>query len=143
MKTTSYNKIDASESDYLYTAVSQLTDAGNGLYTAISIYKDEMIAVFIGRILSSKQAKNLANLGNDRYFINLPNGKILDSMNAECFAKFANDAVVSPLSGFKNNAKIALDDEDRVGLIATRNIKVGEEIFCGYGKRYWRKHGII
>ena len=59
----------------------------------------------------------------------------------KCFAKYANDALGVSGSSHKNNAQIALDEENRVGLIATRNIKAYQEIFCSYGKRYWRKHG--
>ena len=39
------NKIEASESDYLYIKESQIPHAGNGLYTAIKIYKDEIISL--------------------------------------------------------------------------------------------------
>jgi len=35
--------IDADEADYLYVSLSQLPNAGNGLFTAIDIYKDEVI----------------------------------------------------------------------------------------------------
>lgn len=139
MKLVSYHQIDAGEADYLYVQTSQIPTAGSGLFTAIKIYKDEMIAVFNGEMLSAEQALQRANLGVDRYFIMMPNGVILDSMSANCFAKFANDASVNPNLQFKNNAKIAFDDQDQVGLIALRNINSGEEIFCNYGARYWKK----
>ena len=139
MKTISYNKIDALESDYLYVATSQITNSGNGLFTAIDIYKDEMIAVFTGKFLNESQATDCSEKGIDRYFLMMPDGSILDSMNSDCFAKYANDAGVNAESTFKNNAKIALDDNGQVGLIALRKIKSGEEIFCSYGKVYWKK----
>ncbi len=68
-------------------------------------------------------------------------GTIMDSMNTECFAKYANDAEGFQNLLFHNNAEIGLDDENNVCLIATRNIKSGTELFCSYGKRYWKKHG--
>jgi uncharacterized protein len=61
-------------------------------------------------------------------------------MKVKCFAKYANDADGFLRSNFKNNAKIGLDEFDKVCLIATRNIKTNEEIFCSYGKKYWKKH---
>ena len=79
--------------------------------------------------------------GEDQYFINLLDGSIMDSKPVHCFAKYANDAKGFKQSDFKNNAKISLDDNDNVCLIATKKIKVGSEIFCSYGKRYWKKHG--
>lgn len=139
MKSVSFHKIDAPESDYLYVEQSQIPEAGNGLFTAIDIYDDEMIAIFTGEILDDIEAENRARIGADRYFIVLPEQKILDSMNTDCFAKFANDAFNQPDLALKNNAKIAFDDLDNIGLIALHRIKAEEEIFCSYGKSYWKK----
>ncbi len=139
MNTT--NIIEAPEADYLYVGLSQLPNSGNGLYTAITVYKDEMIAVFKGEVLTDARAKLRAKKGNDKYFISMLNGSIMDSMKTKCFAKYANDAEGLSKSGYKNNGKIALGDNGDVGIIAIRNIKKGEEIFCSYGKRYWKKHG--
>ena len=135
------NNINASEEDYLYTQTSQIPNSGKGLFTAIKIYKDEVITLFKGKILTDKEAEIIAKSGNDQYFINLLDGTILDSNPVECFAKYANDAAGFSISTFKNNAKIALDEEENVCLIALKNIKSGEEIFCSYGKSYWKKHG--
>ncbi|MEO8149695.1 MAG: SET domain-containing protein, partial [Bacteroidia bacterium] len=115
---------------------------GNGLFTAINIYKDEIIAVFKGEILTEAQATYRANKGNDKYFIDMQDGTIMDSMKVKSFAKYANDAKGSSVQGtIKNNSKIILDDYNNVCLTATRFIKKGEEIFCSYGKGYWEKHG--
>lgn len=140
--TTHPNITDAPESDYLYLGVSQLPNAGKGLFTAIPIYKDERVALFKGKILSQSQAILRATKGKDQYFISLLDGSILDSKNSPCFAKYANDAMGSNLTNFKNNTKIAFDDDGHLGIIATRHIKSGEELFCGYGKSYWKKHQI-
>lgn len=134
------NSIEAEEADYLYVETSQIPNAGQGLYTAIKIYKNEVITVFEGELLTSKQAKDREEAGLDRYFIKLLNGKILDSMNTPCFAKYANDAKGSKNNGFKNNSIITLDDSNNVIIKAKKIIKAGDEIFCGYGKKYWKKH---
>lgn len=134
------NKIDADESDYLYVNESQLVNSGNGLFTAIDIYKEEIIAIFKGDILSNNESDTRAKQGNDKYFMNLVNGSILDCMHTNCFAKYANDAIGFTKSNFKNNAKITLDENKNVCLIAIKKIKSGEEIFCDYGKKYWKKH---
>jgi len=135
------NHINASEEDYLYIQTSQIPNSGKGLFTAIKIYKDEVITLFKGKVLTHKEAETIAKAGNDQYFINLLDGTILDSNFVACFAKYANDATGFSASAFKNNAKIALDEEENVCLIALKNIKAGEEIFCSYGKSYWKKHG--
>jgi uncharacterized protein len=105
------------------------------------LYKDEIISLFKGEILTDTQAKLREKKGNDKYFINMIDGSIMDSMKVKCFAKYANDATGFSNSNFKNNSRIGLDEYDRVCLIATRNIKTNEEIFCSYGKKYWKKHG--
>jgi uncharacterized protein len=134
------NQIEALEDDYLYIKTSQIANAGNGLFTAIKIYKEEIIALFKGEIISDTEAKLRASNGNDKYFINMLDGSIMDSMPTDCFAKFANDAEGLSLLNFKNNAKIALDENNNVCIIALKNIKPEEEIFCNYGKKYWKKH---
>ncbi len=132
-------KIEAPESDYLYIQDSQLKNAGKGLFTAITIYPNEVISLFKGEILTANEAQKRSSEGNDRYFINMLDGTIMDSMNVTCFAKYANDAQAFGKNGLKNNAKISLDDEDNICLIATRKINPMEEIFCSYGARYWKK----
>lgn len=135
-----FNSISVSESDYLYTSTSQLPNAGLGLYTAVKIYKDETISVFKGEILTKKEIKRRVELDEDKYFIEMLNGKIMDSMHVDCFAKYANDVKGSTDTSFKNNAIITVNDKKKICIVAKRTIQSGEEIFCGYGKEYWAKH---
>ncbi len=129
--------INSTESDYLYTDSSKILKAGKGLFTAIKIYKSEIIAVFKGQILSEADAKLKADLKRDAYFINMPDGTIMDCINSKCLAKYANDAEGILKSKYKNNAVITLSDENQVCLVALHNIQSGAEIFVDYGKRYW------
>ncbi|NCP45326.1 MAG: SET domain-containing protein-lysine N-methyltransferase [Flavobacteriales bacterium CG18_big_fil_WC_8_21_14_2_50_32_9] len=135
------NTIDADEVDYLYVSLSQLPNAGNGLFTAIDIYKDEVISIFKGLILTEFQIKHRVGERKDNYFISLLDGTIMDSMTVDCFAKYANDVKGSLTTKLNNNSKIAINDNNAICLIATRKIKSGEELFCSYGARYWKKHG--
>lgn len=140
MSSPDKNTIEAPESDYLYVQPSQILNSGNGLFTAIKIYKDEIIAVFKGEVLSQSEIKKREAHGEDKYFMVLLNGEVLDCMQTDCFAKYANDASGFSKSAFKNNAKITLDDNNTVCLVATSTIKAGQEIFCSYGQKYWKKH---
>ena len=135
------NTIDAKEEDYLYIQKSQIENSGNGLFTAIEIYKEEIISIFKGKIITNIEAASIVLLNNDKYFINLLDGTILDSNTVDCFAKYANDSNGFMKSKYKNNSKIALDESNNVCLIATNNIQSNEEIFCSYGKKYWKNHG--
>ena len=133
-------KIEAPESDYLYIQDSQIPNAGKGLFTVIDIYPNEIISLFKGEILTNEEAQKRVSEGNDRYFINMLDDSILDSMNVDCFAKYANDAEAFSKLEFKNNSKITLDDDDNVCIVATKKIKSQHEIFCSYGGKYWKKH---
>ena len=132
--------IEAPESDYLYIQDSQITNAGKGLFTAIDIYPNEIISLFKGEILTDNEAQKRVSDGKDRYFINMLDGSILDSMHVDCFAKYANDAEAFSKLEFKNNSKITLDDDNNVCIVATKKIKSQQEIFCSYGAKYWKKH---
>jgi SET domain-containing protein len=134
-----YDKIDIPEEDYLYIQPSQITNAGNGLFTSIDIEKGEIISKFIGEIISNKEAWRRYDLKEDDYFMTLPSGETLDCKRTDCFAKLANDAEGIP-SKFNNNSKIIIDNEENVVLVAIRDIKAGEEIFTGYGRRYWQRN---
>lgn len=133
-------KIDAKERDYLFIETSQIPNSGKGLYTSIPILKDEVISVFRGEILTERQSEIRVAKGVDRYFIGMPDGSIMDSMHSKCFAKYANDCEGLEKTEFKVNSRIMIDEDDNVCLIASRNIKAGAEVFCSYGKRYWKKH---
>jgi len=133
-------EIAAPESDYLYVQKSRLPGAGNGLFSAIPIYRHEVISIFRGRILSPEAAAAAVANGEDGYFINLPDDTILDSRQVHCFAKYANDAAGFVKTACKNNARITLAENGAVCIAASRNIAAGEEILCGYGKKYWQNH---
>ena len=124
-------RIDAEEQDYLYVKRSQIEGAGNGLFTAIPIYRQEIICTFKGECLSQEEARKRSMAGHDRYFISMLQGGIMDSMHADCFAKYANDVVGT---SFRTNAKISLDENDNICIVAPRRRKEHEEIFCSYGK---------
>lgn len=132
--------IEAKESDYLYTGISGIKNAGNGLFTAIPIFPNEIIAVFQGRILSEEEITDKIFHRLDAYFINMPDGTTLDCMDSKCFAGYANDAHGHSRHHRPNNAIIALNEGGDVCLVATRKIPTGAEIFCGYGRQYWKKH---
>lgn len=131
--------IGAAESDYLYITTSQIPHAGKGLFTAIRIEKHEIIAVFKGKILLDDEVQIKTTRHQDMYFMNMPDGSMMDCKNSKCFAKYANDAEGFSKTKFKNNCLITMNDADEVCLVAIKSIPVGNEIFCSYGKNYWSK----
>jgi hypothetical protein len=67
------NTILAPEIDYLYMAISSINDAAQGLFTAIKIYKDEIISVYTGELLSNKESIKRAERQENQYFIKREN----------------------------------------------------------------------
>ena len=132
--------IDVEEVEYLYIDTSLIIGAGKGLFTAITIHKNEIISIYKGELLQEKSANRRIELGQNDFFMNLPNGKILDAKNTDCFAKYANDAKGVQSSSCKNNALITVNHKNQICLVAKVNIKAGSEIFCSYGKAYWINH---
>jgi len=134
-----FDEIGTNEHNYLVIKESQIPNSGMGLFTLIPINKNEIISRYTGEILSDKEAEKRVKRGDDEYFMSLPSGKMFDTKLTGGFAKYANDAE-GLQTKFKNNSFISLDDDDGVILVAKRNIKSGEEIFTGYGKKYWNKY---
>ncbi|WAC01990.1 SET domain-containing protein [Lacinutrix neustonica] len=126
------------ESDYLYVKKSQIEYAGDGLYTAIDIYKNEIISRFKGERITNEEAKKRAQENKDRYFINLLDSSIMDSMNTECYAKYANDVEILSKSHYKSNAQITLDDDDNVCIKAIRKINSEKKYFAVTASRIGR-----
>lgn len=137
------DKIDAKETDYLFVKKSQIPDAGKGLFTTLPIYKNEIISMFKGELLSEEEAEIRAKNGANRYFINMLDGSIMDSMKVKCFAKYANDAEGLVKTEFSNNATITLDDDNNVCLVAMQDIVMEKEIFCSYGVKYWANQAAV
>ena len=75
------------ESDYLFVKRSQIKGAGKGLFTAIDIFKDEVIAVFKGELIDDEEAFRRADKGKDKYFVIMPDGVVMDSMPVECICQ--------------------------------------------------------
>ena len=130
-------RINAPESEYLFISASQIPNSGKGLFTAIKIEQHDIVAIFKGKILKSDKVLSKIALHQDQYFMNMPDGNILDCKNSKCFGKYAYDEECFSKTKFKNNCIITLNDSDEVCLVAVKTIKSGDEIFCGYGKKYW------
>ena len=69
------------ESDYLYLQASNIPNAGT-LFTAIKIYKDEVVSIYKGEIITNKEAHIRAASGDDQYFIDISPARI------SCSAEF-------------------------------------------------------
>jgi hypothetical protein len=123
------------EKKYLYLEDSHFT--GRGLFTNKDIKKGEWVCTYMGEYIDNDEALRRCDEGIDQFLVETVNDGILDSMPIFCHAMYANDAAgLIRKEGIRNNCRIEiLDGGPR--MVATRNIKAGDEILVGYGRVYW------
>jgi len=120
--------------------LSKIDGAGLGLFTKTKIKKSELISEFTGKLVRNDDSEYWSQKEEFLYLIFWDENHKLDVEHSDCLAKYANDAVgLNRIKGLKNNAKIVWDD-DRLFLMATKDIKIGDEIYVSYGKQYWKEH---
>jgi len=125
----------AKEEKYLYLQKSHFT--GKGLFTNKAIAKGEIVCTYMGEIIDNDEALRRADEEQDQYLVEYKGEKCLDSMPIFCYAMYANDAAgLIKAQGIRNNCKIEIL-KGAPRMVATRNIKPGEEILVGYGRAYW------
>ena len=110
---------------------SSIEAAGNGLFTNVDINEGDDISQFTGRLISKRDANRLTG-ERSHYLIQLSRGRTLDVYDSDCLARFANDSMDDRI-----NAEIQEGNNATCWLVALRDIKAGEEIFCSYGPSYW------
>ena len=122
----------------LIVKTSLLPNAGKGLFTDKAIKKDSKIIEYKGVIIDWKEYTKRVKEDKDGYLFFISNKRCIDAFSTPRFkARFANDAEgLSRVKGFKNNAVYDIFG-DQCFIVATRDIKAGEEIFVSYTKEYW------
>ncbi len=122
----------------LIVKTSLLPNAGKGLFTNKAIKKDSKIIEYKGEIIDWKEYTKRVKEDKDGYLFFISNKRCIDAFSTPRYkARFANDAEgLSKVKGLKNNAVYDIFD-DRCFIVATRDIKAGEEIFVSYTKEYW------
>lgn len=117
---------------------SKLPGAGKGLFTTKRIRKDEKIVEYRGEIIDWKEYEKRVKEDKDGYLFYINKQRCIDAYNTPQYkARYANDAAgLSRVKGLKNNAVYEIFG-DKCYIVATREIKAGEEIFVSYSKDYW------
>ena len=113
---------------------SKIKGAGKGLFTKVDIKKGQLISMFQGT-RTFKQPPNKYMT----YVVYVSDGSYINTFHIPGKAKYANDAQYNSL--YNNNSDITECEVDGIlesFLIATRDIKAGEEIYLDYGSEYWK-----
>ena len=117
---------------------SKLPGAGKGLYTTRKISKDSKIIEYRGEIIGYNQYRSRTRKEEDQYLFFLRRDLCIDSMHTPQYkARYANDAAgISRVKGIRNNSDYIIFG-DKCFMVASRDIKAGEEIYVNYTKSYW------
>lgn len=117
--------------------LSNIKDAGFGLFAKSTIKKGNLISEFTGELIDNNQVEILSSKRKMLYLIDWDENYTLDVEKSDCFAKYANDAEgLKLIKNLKNNSKISWYN-NKLFLEATKDIKQNEEIYVSYGKEYW------
>ena len=117
---------------------SQLPRSGKGLFTKKSIKKGKRIIQYRGEIINWKEYMERVERDEDGYLVYINKKCCIDAFPTKQYkARYANDASgLVRTMGLKNNCQYETV-RDKCFIVATREIKPGEEILVSYGKGYW------
>ena len=118
---------------------SKLPGAGKGLFTTKPYKKDDKIIEYRGEIIGWSEYNARVARNEDGYLFYFNRNKCVDAFHTPQYkARFANDAAgLVKIKGLRNNSHYEIH-KDKCYIVAARDIKAGEEIFCDYTKDYWK-----
>ena len=118
---------------------SKLPGCGKGLFTTKAILKESRIIEYRGEIIDYKEYRKRARKEVDQYLFYVRRDLCIDAMHTPQYkARYANDAAgLTRVKGFRNNSDYIIFG-DKCFIVASRNIKAGEEIFVNYTNHYWK-----
>ncbi|HPI31066.1 MAG TPA: SET domain-containing protein [Bacteroidales bacterium] len=119
---------------------SQIPGSGLGLWATKDFKKGDVIVKYDGDKISLKECerRNQNQDGYGGYYLTLSKNRIIDAQHTLwAMGRYANDAAgLNRIKGLRNNAKYQLIKREAF-IVASRNIKAGEEILVSYGRSYW------
>lgn len=104
---------------------------GMGLFAGEDIKKGEMIIEYIGNIITTKEANDMAT---NEYLFEINTRRTIDGSPKWNIARYCNHAC-----GDEANAESDIK-KGRVFVIAVKDIKTGEEICYDYGEEFVKEH---
>ena len=111
-----------------FNLVVRRSSAGLGLFTESAIPKGACIIEYVGRVISKEEE----DTSKSKYLFQVNKGKTLDGKPKWNKAGYINHSC-------RPNAESEIH-KARVFILATRNIKPGEELTYDYGKEYFDEH---
>lgn len=119
----------------LEVKTSTIPGSGQGLFTKTFIAKGTRIIEYKGNITTWKEVKDD---WENVYLYTITSKHVIDARyQKKSLARYTNDAKgITRVKGIINNAEF-YNEGLQAFIIATKDIKPGEEILVNYGKPYW------
>lgn len=111
-----------------YKLLVKRSSAGLGLFAGESISKETCIIEYVGRIISAQEEFT----SRSKYLFEINSKKTIDGQARTNTARYINHSC-------RPNCEPEIRN-DRVFIMAKRNIKEGEELVYDYGKEYCNEH---
>jgi len=119
---------------------SQIPSSGMGLWAKKDFKRGEQIVIYDGERITWKECekRNREQKGMGCYYMFINNSNCIDAQHTLwAQGRYANDAMgLKRVDGLRNNARYEVI-KNNVYIVATRNIKSGEEVLVSYGRAYW------
>ena len=103
---------------------STIPNAGNGVFTRVSIPKGTFIGYYRGKIIDVNTAKNTD------YVLTLNDGTSICGKDKSHFGPMINCHTATPYP-----ANVTYTEDGKLQTV--RAIRAGEELFADYGRNYW------
>jgi SET domain-containing protein len=103
---------------------------GLGLFATGPVKKGEVVAEYWGELVTEEQIVR----SNGKYFFELENNMAIDGKSRKNKARYINHSC-SPNCEAQEKVR-----QQRVFIVARRNIKADEEFGYDYGKEYWEEY---
>ncbi|KAL4162934.1 hypothetical protein PRNP1_003466 [Phytophthora ramorum] len=118
---------------------STIPGAGKGLFATRKHPQGSIVCEYTGVVLPNREAWKLPDKS---FLMKLGDGKYIDALNCpEVLARYINDC-----RGHRGGFNVHFDkrpQEDKALVVAMRDIRLGEEIFVDYGRRYWLAYNMV
>jgi SET domain-containing protein len=103
---------------------------GLGLFATAPVKKGAIVAEYWGPIITEAELKRRRG----KYFFELENQMAIDGKGRDNVARYINH------SCFPNCEPREDEKQQRIFIVAKRNIRSGEEFGYDYGNEYWQEH---
>lgn len=103
---------------------------GLGLFATGPVKKGAVVAEYWGPVITEAELKRRRG----KYFFELEDGMAIDGKGRGNVARYINH------SCFPNCEPMENEKQQRIFIVARRNIKAGEEFGYDYGREYWDEH---